>query len=522
MNSSMPKLMSARLVPSSAMHRPGGTYQHHCPDTTAWPCVASNRIDPQLQFTAGFSTPRKPSATYVPIAYNTVNRNDAARMATRFGTISDMMMRQVRSPLIRAASTKSRLRSDSDCARSTRAPHAQPVNAITPPTRRSFAESPFGRKLPTTISSGRAGSTRNTFAIMDSTSSTQPPTYPAVMPMTIDRIVAMAPARNDTTIVGRAPTSSCDQMSWPSCVWPSQWCALGSCVVDTTILPGSYGASHGPMIARITKRPSRTRPTIIFGERGSHATRRLRVTSGASPSTGALARSTTVVTIGSCLLAGARVEEHVDDVGQQIRGEHDERDDEEDALDQRVVLTEYGLVEHIADARIREHDLGQQRTGHDKAQCQREARHGRQDGVAGRVPDDLARRQHLGLGEQHIVLVGDGDHHVSHADDPPGQRRTDDGHARQDRVMQRVSQERAVEADGGVLELVSAVVREPLQVLREEQQQQRGQEEIRHRLEERADRQHTFQPRSTAPRDDGADRRTEHEAHHGGGADEQD
>ena len=55
------------------------------------------------------------------------------------------MIRQVLSPLIRAASTKSRLRSDSDCARSTRAPQAQPVNAMTAPTSTVVAARPSGR-----------------------------------------------------------------------------------------------------------------------------------------------------------------------------------------------------------------------------------------------------------------------------------------------------------------------------------------------------------------------------------------
>ena len=52
-------------------------------------------------------------------------------MAVRFGMISAVMMRHVLSPLAREASTKSRRRSDSVWARSTRAPQAQPVTAIT-------------------------------------------------------------------------------------------------------------------------------------------------------------------------------------------------------------------------------------------------------------------------------------------------------------------------------------------------------------------------------------------------------
>src|SRR6185312_15284795 len=48
MYSSMPKLMSARLVPRIAMASPGGMYHHHIPDATAELEVASNSIVPQL------------------------------------------------------------------------------------------------------------------------------------------------------------------------------------------------------------------------------------------------------------------------------------------------------------------------------------------------------------------------------------------------------------------------------------------------------------------------------------------
>ena len=48
MYSSMPKLISARLVPSTAIAMPGGMYHHQNPDATAELEVASNRIVPQL------------------------------------------------------------------------------------------------------------------------------------------------------------------------------------------------------------------------------------------------------------------------------------------------------------------------------------------------------------------------------------------------------------------------------------------------------------------------------------------
>ena len=82
------------------------------------------------------------------------------------------MIRDVFSPVARAASTKSRLRSDSVWARSTRAPQAQPVTEM---TRMIPIEPLWGRYAARMIVSGRLGRTRNTFASRESTSSLIPP-----------------------------------------------------------------------------------------------------------------------------------------------------------------------------------------------------------------------------------------------------------------------------------------------------------------------------------------------------------
>ena len=75
------------------------------------------------------------------IAAVTVPTKLAAMSAMRLGSISTVMMRRSGSPFARAARTKSRLRSDIVCARSTRAPHAQPMRPSTvgdDPQRRVF------------------------------------------------------------------------------------------------------------------------------------------------------------------------------------------------------------------------------------------------------------------------------------------------------------------------------------------------------------------------------------------------
>src|SRR4051812_42538539 len=61
------------------------------------------------------------------------------------------------------------------------------------------------------------------------------------------------------------------------------------------------------------------------------------------------------VTVISTTLSGARVEQQVGHVGQQVGHQHRDRDDQEDALHQRVVVGPDGLEELVADARVGEH-----------------------------------------------------------------------------------------------------------------------------------------------------------------------
>src|SRR4051812_37092974 len=76
------------------------------------------------------------------------------------------------------------------------------------------------------------------------------------------------------------------------------------------------------------------------------------------------------VTVISTTLSGARVEEQVGHVGEQVGDQHRDRDDQEDALHQRVVVGPHGLEELEPDARIREDDLDQQGAADDEAQRQ--------------------------------------------------------------------------------------------------------------------------------------------------------
>ncbi len=129
------------------------------------------------------------------------------------------------------------------------------------------------RKPKITISSGSAGITRKKLASMDSKSSAHRPCrYPALTPITTDRMVAAIPARNATRIVLRPPASSCENTS--CCVWvvPSQCAAdggWGTPLVVDELADGLYGATMGPMMATIRNTASMASPAMILGERGS-------------------------------------------------------------------------------------------------------------------------------------------------------------------------------------------------------------------------------------------------------------
>src|SRR5579872_392644 len=105
-------------------------------------------------------------------------------------------------------------------------------------------------------------------------------------------------------------------------------------------------------MARKTKIASIVVPAMTLAERGSQIPRRVAgmVTGLGTPG----APTLVTVVIGSRLPPGSRVEEHVDEVADQVRGEHGECDDQEQALQQRVVVVQHRLLEQVSDARVGE------------------------------------------------------------------------------------------------------------------------------------------------------------------------
>ena len=144
----------------------------------------------------GLPRPINESPDSARMAYKTDPIQPETTSEVMLGRISKAMMRQVGSPLTRAASTNSLFRSTRVCERSTRAPQAQLRRLKT----RMTVSGPGRSIIPAiTIMIGSCGKTRTTLVIIDRKSSTVPPTKPAVrptaMPMTVMTVPITKPTR---------------------------------------------------------------------------------------------------------------------------------------------------------------------------------------------------------------------------------------------------------------------------------------------------------------------------------------
>src|SRR6267378_6177404 len=92
------------------------------------------------------------------------------------------------------------------------------------------------------------------------------------------------------------------------------------------------------MTATMENTTTITSPATIFGERGRRRIRVLwKIGSGVGPAAGGMASVVLSIVICSGHLARSRIDQHVDHVGQEVGGQHQQGDDHEDALHQGVV-----------------------------------------------------------------------------------------------------------------------------------------------------------------------------------------
>src|SRR5258706_15301491 len=147
-----------------------------------------------------------------------------------------------------------------------------------------------------------------------------------------------------------------------------------------------------------------TSPTSTFGERGRRRIRvRWKIGCALGPGPGLVAINVVLSSVISGHLPRARIDQHIDDVGKQVGRQHDQGDDDEDPLHQRVVEFAQRVEEMKTDPWIVEDDLNQDLAGDEKADRDSEVGDDRQQRVASRVPDYLSGGQALGLSDQKEV-----------------------------------------------------------------------------------------------------------------------
>src|SRR5260370_4685957 len=92
------------------------------------------------------------------------------------------------------------------------------------------------------------------------------------------------------------------------------------------------------MTAITPKKAMITSPTSTFGERGRRRIRvRWKIGCVLGPAPGLVESNVVLSIVISSYLPRTRIDQHVDDVGKQVGRQHDEGDDDEDPLHQRVV-----------------------------------------------------------------------------------------------------------------------------------------------------------------------------------------
>src|SRR5262245_55128774 len=112
---------------------------------------------------------------------------------------------------------------------------------------------------------------------------------------------------------------------------------------------GSTVPSHGASAATRIMAASTTPPTMAVGWRHSASLKRPRT---GDPDDGA-ARAAVAMSVSD-----ARVEEHVREIDREVDEDVGPREDQDDALDDRVVAAQDRVHREAADARDREHGFG--------------------------------------------------------------------------------------------------------------------------------------------------------------------
>src|SRR5713101_3728169 len=200
----------------------------------------------------------------------------------------------------------------------------------------------------------------------------RPPRYAAATPTRTAIPVVASPATNAMISTFLAPHTSCANMSCPYAVVPSRWAVDGPRrLLAASALGLSWAITPGKSETRMNTTSSTVPAVALRLERTARAIRASACVAGGTdcPAAGLVAGSwpggpsveTPEMGMDMALprRPGPRVKQRRGDVGEQDRQQHRQRDEQEQGLHQRVVLTLHRLQQHEAEARVVEHVLDQ-------------------------------------------------------------------------------------------------------------------------------------------------------------------
>src|SRR6056297_1313214 len=466
--------------------------------------TASASILPQVGKSDGNPTPRKLSADSVMIAVARPSVADTMIGDRTFGSRCRCTMRKGVVPMERAARMNSRSLRARMSPRTMRAVGIQLVIAMMPTIRTNMppsgpkaARRGWRKSVTATSRSGRIGSDRNRSVRRISSPSaflTKPARTPTVVPMIRLRIIAAQP----TAIEVRPPW-----MIWANWSRPS-WSVPKGRVQDTLaelsrsavqigrmslLRMSSFCAStcqiNGPistaMVMKIRNPPPNIAPLCLrnWSHTSFHWLR-----GGASGPLSASASIGAGDAGRGSVIADSRVEKAVQDIGDQVEHDDEEGENKRDCHYHRQIAGEQRRDEQLAKAVYLEHVLRDDRTAEDGRHVERDDGDDRDHRIAQDVDgDDNGLRQPLGAGGADIILVEVVEHRSAHVATDLSRGLQRQHHYRQDHLLQL-----KLEA-GPVIHDMRRVIdrREPAQLHRENDDEQRAGEERRDRKADHRD-----------------------------------
>src|SRR5262245_33968413 len=272
-------------------------------------------------------------------------------------------MRQPGAPRARAASTYSRAVIARTWPRIRRAK----VGVYTTPRARTTPPSPAPSTAPRARASTSGGNDSTASISRITSPSRRPPAYPAASPRRPPATSAMATEPSPAASDPRVPQMPRDSTSRPTLSVPSQCSASGRVSAwPRSCRRGSWGETTGASAATANASSVTPRPSgASRAPAARRSTAQRRSAAGRAGAEGASADTPSAI-------PDPRIDPAIQEVNEQVGQDEAHRDQQHDALDQRVVAREHRVDHEAADAGQREHVLGDHRAADQRAELQPE------------------------------------------------------------------------------------------------------------------------------------------------------